>query len=81
VNFLLKINDVEFSLEESEFLCKYIIEDACQFHSAVFNDFGEFAKDLTNELYDGEQPSEFIKNKETFKKLNQLGINTYGLEK
>jgi hypothetical protein len=77
---MIKINDIEFTKEEWNFLKKFIIEDALEFHSSVLKDFGEFAPDLTNELYDVSQESEFIKYKNLFKKLNQLGIKTFGLE-
>jgi hypothetical protein len=72
--------NLQLTSEEWNFLKKFIIEDALEFHASVYNEMKEFAPDLTNELYDISNESEFTKHRELFLKLKKLGINTFGLE-
>ena len=73
---------ISFTDEEWEFIKKDIIEDALSFHSATFQEFGVFAKDLADDEFDPEKSeSNFKKHKSALEKLKSLGVNIFDLNK
>jgi len=72
---------VEFADEEWAVIKKYLIEDSFEFHKAVLVDLNEFAADLPEELGTDINRKAFFQHKELFKKLQQLGIDTKGVER
>lgn len=71
---------VVFTNNEWEFIKSHLLENALEFHSAIYNEFQEFAMDLAN-ANEKLHTINFSDCPQVLHKLKLLGINTFDIEK